>query len=314
MEKVILLKPYFSHTIWGGRKLREVFGYDEPGDDIGECWGISAHPVGESTALGGEYDGKRLSELWNEHRELFGNASGDRFPLLVKIIDAREDLSIQVHPDDEYAGVHENGSLGKKECWYVLDCPEDAELVIGHNAKTADELRSMIHDGRWNELIGKVKVRKGDVIQIDPGTIHSITAGVCILETQQSSDITYRLYDYDRIRNGKKRELHIDKSLDVITVPSPDANDMVVKNASACDPGVTCLVDCDRYRVSKVRVSGDLSFACDVGFVNASVIEGSGKVFDTDVRKGSHMLITAEGAENIVMSGDMELIISYIKN
>ena len=312
MEKVIFLKPYFSHTIWGGKKLREEFGYDEPGDDIGECWGISAHPAGESTVLGGEYDGKRLSELWNEHRELFGNAAGDRFPLLVKIIDARDDLSIQVHPDDEYAGLHENGSLGKKECWYVLDCPEDAELVVGHNAETADDLRAMVYAGRWDELIRKVKVKKGDVIQIEPGTVHSITAGVCLLETQQSSDITYRLYDYDRIRNGAKRELHLEKSLDVITVPAPAINKQVRQTVDNGDAGVIPLVDCDRYSVSKVRVSGELSFACDAGFVNASVIEGSGKVFDREVTKGSHMLITAEGVGDIRMSGDMELIISHI--
>ncbi|MBP5471959.1 MAG: class I mannose-6-phosphate isomerase [Lachnospiraceae bacterium] len=312
MDKVILLNPYFSHTIWGGKKLREVFGYDEPGDDIGECWGISAHPVGESVAASGEFKGKRLSELWNEHRELFGNAEGDRFPLLVKIIDADDDLSIQVHPDDEYAKLHEDGALGKKECWYILDCPDDAELVIGHNARTADELKTMVSEGRWDDLIRKIRVRKGDVIQIDPGTVHSITAGVCLLETQQSSDITYRLYDYDRIRDGKKRELHLRKSFDVITVPAPDISGQIQKNAEQEDNSVAVLSSCDRYTVSKVKVSGEFSFNCDAGFVNATVIEGSGRVFDKEVKKGSHMLITAEGAKCIRMSGNMELIISYI--
>jgi mannose-6-phosphate isomerase class I len=312
LEKVILLKPYFSHTIWGGKKLREVFGYDEPGDDIGECWGISAHPTGESVAASGEFKGKRLSELWNEHRELFGNAGGDRFPLLVKLIDAEDDLSIQVHPDDEYACANEGGSLGKKECWYILDCPEDAELVIGHNAKTAEELKAMVSEGRWDELIRKVKIARGDIIQIDPGTVHSITAGVCLLETQQSSDITYRLYDYDRIRNGKKRELHLAKSFDVITVPAPSASGHMHRVSEQEDNSVSELMSCDRYTVSKVKVSGEFSFKCDAGFVNATVIEGSGRVFDLEVKKGSHMLITAEGAECIRMSGNMEIIISYI--
>ena len=311
MEKVILLNPYFSHTIWGGKKLRDVFGYNEPGDDIGECWGISAHPSGESTAASGEFEGKRLSELWNEHRELFGNAEGDRFPLLVKIIDAEADLSIQVHPDDEYASTNENGSLGKKECWYVLDCPEDAELVIGHNAGSPEELRSMVSEGRWDELIRKVKVKKGETIQIDPGTVHSITAGVCLIETQQSSDITYRLYDYDRLQNGRKRELHIDKSLDVITVPAPSLSEQIKECTQQEENSVLRLSACDRYTVSKVKVSGEFSFKCDAGFVNASVIEGSGRVFDKDVKKGSHMLITAEGVKDICMSGNMELIISY---
>lgn len=312
MEKVILLNPYFSHTIWGGKKLRDVFGYDEPGDDIGECWGISAHPSGESFVSCGEFGGKRLSELWNEHRELFGNAEGKAFPLLVKIIDAKDDLSIQVHPDDEYARLHENGAFGKKECWYVLDCPEDAELVIGHNAGTSEELRAMVAEGRWDDLIRKVRVRKGDIIQIDPGTVHSITAGVCLLETQQSSDITYRLYDYDRIRNGKKRELHLQKSFDVITVPAPALSGQIRNCKEQEENSIRKLVSCDRYTVSKVKVSGEFTFKCDAGFVNATVIEGSGRVFDSEVKKGSHMLITADGAKCIRMSGNMELIISYI--
>ena len=289
-----------------------MFGYDEPGDDIGECWGISAHPSGESFVSCGEFEGKRLSELWNEHRELFGNAEGKAFPLLVKIIDAKDDLSIQVHPDDEYARLHENGAFGKKECWYVLDCPEDAELVIGHNAGTSEELRAMVAEGRWDDLIRKVRVRKGDIIQIDPGTVHSITAGVCLLETQQSSDITYRLYDYDRIRNGKKRELHLQKSFDVITVPAPALSGQIRNCKEQEENSIRKLVSCDRYTVSKVKVSGEFSFKCDAGFVNATVIEGSGRVFDSEVKKGSHMLITADGAKCIRMSGNMELIISYI--
>lgn len=289
-----------------------MFGYDEPGDDIGECWGISAHPSGESFVSCGEFGGKRLSELWNEHRELFGNAEGKAFPLLVKIIDAKDDLSIQVHPDDEYARLHENGAFGKKECWYVLDCPEDAELVIGHNAGTSEELRAMVAEGRWDDLIRKVRVRKGDVIQIDPGTVHSITAGVCLLETQQSSDITYRLYDYDRIRNGKKRELHLQKSFDVITVPAPALSGQIRNCKEQEENSIRKLVSCDRYTVSKVKVSGEFTFKCDAGFVNATVIEGSGRVFDSEVKKGSHMLITADGAKCIRMSGNMELIISYI--
>ena len=312
MEKVILLKPYFSHTIWGGTRLREEFGYNEPGDDIGECWGISAHPSGESTAASGEYEGLALSVLWNEHRELFGNAEGDRFPLLVKIIDANNDLSIQVHPDDEYASEHENGSLGKKECWYVLDCPEDGELVVGHNAGSREELVSMIDGGKWDELIRRVRVHKGDLIQIDPGTVHAITAGVCVLETQQSSDITYRLYDYGRLQNGKPRPLHLDQSKEVITVPSPDAEDQIVRDGENGREPVTRLISCDRYNVSKVSVNGELSFETDAPYINATVVNGSGKIYDTDVTKGSHVLITAEGAKKVELSGDMELIISRV--
>ena len=120
MESILTLVPDFKNKIWGGRKLETEFGYEIPDGPVGECWAISAHPAGDDVIAEGDYAGKTLSWLWDEHRELFGGAEGDRFPLLVKIIDAKDDLSIQVHPDDAYAAEHEDGSLGKKECWYVL--------------------------------------------------------------------------------------------------------------------------------------------------------------------------------------------------
>ena len=194
MERPILfLNPVFKQMIWGGSKLETEFGYEIPGDKTGECWAVSAHPNGDCVVREGIYEGKTLSFLWQEHRELFGNIGLDRFPLLTKIIDAKDDLSIQVHPDDAYANVHENGSLGKTECWYVLDCPEGAALVVGHNASTREELKSMIEEGRWGELIREIPVKKGDFIQIDPGTVHAIKGGLMILETQPNSDITYRV-------------------------------------------------------------------------------------------------------------------------
>ena len=199
-EGFIFLKPVFKEMIWGGNRLATEFGYDIPGDDTGECWGISAHPNGDCTVMNGEYAGMKLSKLWNEHPELFGKEKAEGvFPLLTKIIDAKADLSIQVHPSDDYAKVHENGSLGKTECWYILDCPEGATLVVGHNAKDKEECAKMIHEGRWSEFIREVPIRKGDFVSIVPGTVHAIKAGVMLLETQQNSDITYRVYDYDRL-------------------------------------------------------------------------------------------------------------------
>ena len=189
-KDIIFLNPVCTHNIWGGTRLNREFGYPIEGDDIGECWGISAHPSGDGTVRNGAFQGMKLSELWEKHPELFGDAGMDRFPLLVKIIDAKDDLSIQVHPDDAYAKVHENGSLGKTECWFILDCKENATLVAGHNAKTKEELEQMIHEGRWKEFIREIPIKPGDFIQIDPGTVHAIKGGTLLLETQQSSDIT----------------------------------------------------------------------------------------------------------------------------
>ena len=145
--ELIFLNPVFKEMIWGGNKLRQ-FGYDIPGDDTGECWAISAHPNGDCLIKGGEFDGKSLSWLYENHPELFGNPENDRFPLLIKIIDAKDDLSIQVHPNDEYAKKNENGSLGKTECWYILDCEPGTQIVIGHNAKDHAELEDMITNSR----------------------------------------------------------------------------------------------------------------------------------------------------------------------
>ena len=221
-------------------------------------------------------------------------------------------MSIQVHPDDLYANKHENGSLGKNECWYVLDCPEEGELILGHNASSKEELVSMIDNGRWDELLRRVPVKKGDMVQIDSGTVHAITAGVCVLETQQSSDVTYRLYDYGRLQNGKPRPLHLDKSKDVITVPAIPVEEQVYHSVDENSNTVIELVKTKYFTVSKVKVNGEYTFASDAGFLCASVVKGSGKVFDKNVKKGSHMLITAEGAKEVMLSGDMEIIFSRV--
>ena len=310
-SQILFLNPVFTHNIWGGNRLREQFGYRIEGDDIGECWGISAHPNGEGTIRDGIYGGKKLSVLWKEHPEMFGNVDYDRFPLLVKIIDAKDDLSIQVHPDDEYAGVHENGSLGKTECWYVLDCPEGAALVIGHNAKTREELADMIHQGRWNEFIREIPVKKGDFIQIDPGTVHAIKGGLLILETQQNSDITYRVYDYDRLSNGKPRQLHVEQSIDVITVPAKSAGDSIKSAADLPENCINELYCCRYYRVAKVNVKGEFQFTMDAPFLLATVVSGDGIVNSQPVKKGDHFLIP-NGVKRVELLGNMELILSNV--
>ncbi len=315
----LFLKPAFAHTIWGGTRLREDYGYEEPGDDIGECWGISAHPNGEGIVKNGRYAGEKLSTLWNEHPELFGNKGEDgkaklpydRFPLLTKIIDAKADLSIQVHPDDEYAKVHENGSFGKTECWYVLDCPENGTLVIGHNAKDKAELESMIREGRWNEFIREVPVKKGDFIQINPGTVHAIKGGILLLETQQNSDITYRVYDYDRLQNGKPRQLHVDQSIDVITVPALPAKDSVKNFADTPVNTLAEMYSCKYYTVLKANVEGKMSFENNAPFMCISIISGEGTLNGYEVKKGDH-LIMPEAVKKINANGTMNMILSYI--
>lgn len=303
---ILKLQPIFQEKIWGGNRLNTVFGYDIPSHSTGECWAISGHPGGDCAVEG---TGKTLSRLWKEQPALFGNLPGDIFPLLIKIIDAREDLSIQVHPDDAYAALHENGSLGKTECWYVLDCDENATIIIGHNAETPEEMAQMVAENRWSELLREVPIRKGDFFQIDPGCLHAIKGGTLILETQQSSDVTYRFYDYGRLQDGKPRPLHIEKSLAVTKAPFvPSAPEQTVTQVG--DAAVTHLVTCPYYSVYRAVLDGTATSDPAKPFLNISILEGGGTLDGVPVKKGDHLLITA-GHGPLTAQGTLELICSH---
>ena len=189
MGHILKIQPVFKEMIWGGHKLRDVYNYDIPSDQTGECWAISGHPNGDCMIADGEYQGKTVSWLWQNHRELFGNVEGQQFPLLVKIIDAKDDLSVQVHPNDEYAAQHEN-SLGKTECWYVLQADEGTKMVMGHHAKTKEEFIKAIENDDYDQLLNSFEINKGDFFYIPSGTLHAICSCSLIYEAQQSSDIT----------------------------------------------------------------------------------------------------------------------------
>ena len=168
MQEPMFLKPVFQEKIWGGSRLKSVFGFDIPNDKIGEDWAISAHPHGVSVVENGEFKGQKLDDLWKEHKELFGHPTEPVFPLLIKILDAEDELSVQVHPDDAYGMKHE-GELGKTECWYIIDAEPGAEIIYGHHAKTREELAEMIKEGRWDDLLKKVPVKKGDFFYVPSG-------------------------------------------------------------------------------------------------------------------------------------------------
>lgn len=309
IDNFIHLSPVFKQMIWGGNRLRTDFGYQIPGDNTGECWAISAHPNGDCIVKGGSYDGSFLSELWHKHRELFGNYDCDRFPLLVKIIDAKEDLSIQVHPNDAYASEHENGSLGKMECWYILDCKEDSKLVVGHNAKDKTELKAMIEQNRWKEFIREIPIKKGDFIQIDPGTVHAIKGGIVILETQQNSDITYRVYDYNRLSNGKPRELHVSKSIDVITAPAKSPEHSIQQTDKVVRNVLHKLIECEYYQVYLLKSENEFSFEMNASFLLLSVTEGEGEINGVLMKKGEHV-IAPYGCKHFSIKGRLDIILS----
>ncbi|MGJ7035725.1 mannose-6-phosphate isomerase [Anoxybacillus eryuanensis] len=309
----LFFAPVFQERIWGGNRLREQFGYDIPSERTGECWAISAHPNGQTTVINGPFQGKMLGELWNDHPELFGHFPADRFPLLTKILDANADLSVQVHPSDEYARTYEHGELGKTECWYIIDCKEGAELIYGHHAKTKEELRQMMEEGQWHELLRKIPIRPGDFFYVPSGTVHALCEGTLVLETQQSSDTTYRMYDYDRVdEEGNKRELHLDKALDVVTVPHVDVyyEPRVIQTTGA---KITTFVQNEYFTVQKWDIEHEWVVEQTDRFLLVSVLEGKGDLCTAQetypLKKGDHFLIPYS-FDCFTIQGQLQCIVS----
>lgn len=217
-NKPFLLKPSGKDYLWGGSRLNDEFAKNIDMAPLAETWECSTHPDGPSYVVGGEFDGKELAEVLKLHPEFLGNHSNMRgeLPILIKFIDAREDLSVQVHPTDEYAELHENGQFGKTEMWYVLDARKDTKLVYGLNRDMEKkEIRDAIKTGTLEKHLQKAEVQRDDIFFIEAGRIHALGAGALVAEIQESSNLTYRLFDYNRVdKNGKRRNLHIEKALE----------------------------------------------------------------------------------------------------
>lgn len=215
----VLLRPAAKDYLWGGSRLNDDYSKGIDVSPLAETWECSTHPDGVSTVASGIYAGRPLTELLHDHPDYLGThpGEGEELPIIVKFIDAKKDLSVQVHPDDEYARVHENGQKGKTEMWYVIDAARGASILYGFNADmTAETVRGRIADGTVMQCLHRIDIKKDDVFFIPSGTVHAIGAGTLVAEIQENSNVTYRLYDYDRKdRNGQKRPLHIDKALDV---------------------------------------------------------------------------------------------------
>ena len=313
MDKIVFLEPVFCERIWGGRNL-EKFNFSIPQGDIGEAWVIAAHDNGSSKIINGSLAGLTLKEAYEKHPTVFTEKVYDKFPLLIKILDASDNLSVQVHPEDDYAKVNENGELGKTECWYVLDAKEDAKLVYGHSAITREEFNSRIDNAEWNELFIEEKVKEGDFFYIPAGTLHAIGEGILIYEVQQNSDTTYRVYDYDRTdKDGNKRELHIEKTKDVTTVPF----EKVVTNPKEEKVGkstITYLANEKYFSVFKINVIEQIVIEKNKTGNLFTVLEGYGSIvingIKHNVKKGDSFILTTE-CTSYILEGNMLLIGSY---
>lgn len=312
MNEPLFLKPIYKELLWGGNNIANM-GYDAPEGKIGEAWTISAHPDGDCCVINGKYEGKTLSEMFSKYPELFGNCKFESFPLMSKIIDAKEDLSVQVHPDDSYANNNENGSLGKSECWYVLDCKKDATIILGQKCNSKDELSSKINANDWNDILLEQPIKPGDFMQINPGTVHAIKAGTIILENQQSSNVTYRLYDYNRLQDGKLRQLHIDKALDVINYSSGCPK---IKNFNEVNYGLTHVESNEKYNVDIINVKHEYKMSNKSSFVCVNIVSGNGNI-NTDgnifeISCLTNMIIPANVNEITFTGNNLKIILTYL--
>ena len=293
------LYPAFKDYIWGGNKLTQKYSKQTELTPCAESWELSAHKDGLSRLC----DGRTLSEAFDEAEMGIGLKKFDRFPMLIKFIDAAQDLSVQVHPSDEYALKNEK-SLGKTELWYVVEADEGAGLYVGFKEDiTKEEFEGAIRQNELCSLLNFFEVKAGDSYFIPAGTVHAIGKGCLICEIQQNSNITYRVYDHGRVgKDGKPRELHVDKALDVSDLcayKKPQFNGNVI---GECEYFKSCLVEVSGESGLKLNTDSFRAICC---------VAGEGKLGDTPIRAGDSFFVSA-GDETLPLEGNMTLVVSYV--
>lgn len=308
--------------IWGGNRLREEYGKKLDSDKIAESWELSCHKDGQSVIDGGEFDGKTLTEFIETNGKTAALGTNcDRFeyfPILIKLIDAKDNLSVQVHPSNEYA-LKVEGEYGKTEMWYIVDCNEGAELLYGFKHEiTKEEFAERIKNNTLLEVANNVPVHKGDVFFIESGTLHAIGKGILIAEIQQNSNTTYRVYDYGRVgKDGKPRELHIEKALDVTERKPPKYPTTAQDSPQKTEGGVkTLLRSCEYFNVNKLEIDGTMTLNADEkSFKSLLFLDGTAEIKDTDgvqaAKKGDSFFVPAGDGE-FTVTGKCEVILSDI--
>lgn len=308
---ILQLKPACKEYIWGGTILKEKYDKEFSGSTLAETWELSCHEDGPSVICGGEYDGRTLSEyIANVGNDVLGKncARFSDFPILVKLIDAKQNLSIQVHPDDEYA-LREEGQYGKTEMWYVVDCIPGACIYYGFaTAIDKEEFRRRIANNTLVDVLRRVPVKKGDVFFLPPGTIHALGAGVLIAEVQQNSNITYRVYDYGRVdSSGNTRELHVDRALDVTRLEP-------VAQTPACKGHIAIS---NYFLVDALHFSKETELLIDENsFAHLLVLKGHGQIYSdaqkVDFFAGDSFFIPASSGKVCIKGTSCEALLSRV--
>lgn len=300
VQKILKFEPIYKEKIWGGRKL-ESLGRALPPGKIGESWEISDYGTDLSVVQNGPLKGRTLRECFQLYRkEIFGSVfkEDESFPLLVKIIDAEDKLSVQVHPDEEYALKHDPESYGKKECWFILSAELNSEIVCGFSRNLSrNEYELMINENRAEEPLYYRKVKAGEVFLIEPGTVHAIGPGNLILEVQQSSDSTYRVYDYGRIGDdGRPRPLHLKKALDVLNFNKSNGTERLTDKVINKQRSLLTLND--KFRIEKIIFSESIQIPMmyDIPLFHIlAVTDGNMTIEDMPLNRGDTVLLSADG-------------------
>lgn len=313
--KILKLQPAIKDNLWGGTRLSKEFNIFTDKDIQAEAWTLSCHPDGENIIEGGDYEGMTLTQVLEENPSWKGTNADkfDFFPVLIKIIDANDNLSLQVHPDDEYARVNEN-QYGKTECWYILDAKEDAEIIYGLSKDmTKEELVKSIEDNSILENVNHIKVKPGELYYIPSGTIHAICSGILLAEVQQNSNVTYRIYDYNRLQNGKPRELHKEKAAEVVNLKAFTSDGKPQGETEKYDSYTkTLLVSCDLFKTWVLDVEEKAEVVSDsASFVSLLALEGNGVVEYGDscvtLYKGESVFIPA-GMGKVEILGSVKVL------
>ena len=319
MQEPIFLEPIFKDYIWGGNKLKNLFGKNTPYEITAESWEISTNANGQSTIKNGIYKDMKLGEVFddkNVRTSIFGTKSAemDKFPLLIKFIDANSNLSVQVHPNDEYANKYENGSKGKTEMWYIMECKEGAQIICGMKDDVKKEDLPKIFNGEEvSNYLNFVNVKQGDCIYIPSGTIHAILGDTLICEVQQNSDLTYRVYDWGRVgKDGKPRDLHIQKAIDVVTVGSRPE----IKETAEWKEKEKNMISSHYFRTDKITVSDNFKDKSNTEtFFAMNVVSGNGTLKacekEYNIKLGDSFIIPANMGEYEIV-GEVQLLKSYI--
>ncbi len=300
--KILKLTPPTKDYIWGGTRLSKEYGILSFDDRQAEAWMLSCHEAGQCVIENGAFKGRTLTDVLENEGKGYLGTNCDRFPafpILIKLIDAKDNLSVQVHPDDEYA-MRVEGEFGKTEAWYIVDCDDDAEIIYGFKEDTDSEtFRKSIEENTLLDYVNRVKVKKGDIFFIEAGTLHAICKGILLAEVQQNSNTTYRVYDYGRLQNGKPRELHIEKAVDVTSTKAIDASGKPQGETEKKDGySETLLTSCDLFTVKRLDVEEKATLnAGKESFVSLVALEGNGVVMHGDscvtLYKGDSLFVPA---------------------